>query len=230
MPKRQFIFNDNADYGGTKKRVKAAATIQKAFRKKRMKSKPTYGQAGPEFKYLDTNVAVALPPDSTAVVVGISNMAQGLTNITRVGNKIQIKSVEVKITLFNEITFAHSPNAHRVSLVLDKEPEPAALASYNQIYTDDSVLSMRNIGESDRFVVLAVEEFITDGALATTQTVNGTIFKTMFRNVDIASKFSGTGATQANVATNQLLVCIESFVDDANADWYIRSRIRYTDE
>lgn len=196
------------------------------------KKKKSYGSKGAEVKYLDTTVIMT--NSVVATVASLNSLAQGLTNITRIANKIQIKSVGVRAYEYSTTFTATVPNLTRWSIVLDKEPEAAAIASYNQIYTSNSPIAWANIDNSDRFVILATGTYIQGGLNNTTNQAlaageNAFSIDT-FRKCDIAAKYVGTAATQASIGSNQLLFTFVSSADDANMDGFASCRIRFTDE
>lgn len=223
--------------GSTSKRLKRSGSFSKPSTPMRRKKTRTYGQVGPEIKFLDVET-LNEAASATPVVISCNTLAQGLTNITRIGNKIQIKSLALHMqgqptTGAIDTT---APNTMKWSLVLDKEPEAAAIASYNQIYDGNNIHSMRNINESDRFVVLATGIQNWDGcgqitaAGAFNQAAGSTFFVEKFVNCDIASKYTLTTATQTAFGTNQLLLAICWKNTDANHLLDMKTRIRFTDE
>lgn len=195
------------------------------------KAKKTYGQLGPEMKFLDTD-QLNQTASATGQVYSMNTLAQGTTNITRIGNKIQIKSVMVK-AVFESATGAvsASQNVGYWMIVLDKEPEAAAIASYNQIMSSNDIIAMRNIGESDRFVVLAKGSYAHPYTAASVTQATGTeVFVEKFVKCDIAAKYTLTTATQSAFGSNQLLFTWISQNSDTNKLMDLRTRIRFTDE
>lgn len=195
--------------------------------------KKSYGQVGPEMKFLDVQQSQSY--NAGAQVVSINSIAQGLTNITRIGNKINIKSVAVRFSSIPvDTNVAVLPNTYKWCLVLDKEPEAAAVASYNQIFTGNSMTAFRNVGESDRFVVLATGTWAHGGrqVVAPIYSDGGDMSNIVdkFVKCDIATKYTLTTATQTAFGTNQLLITTIAEQTDANVSQIIDTRIRFTDE
>lgn len=194
--------------------------------------KRSYGQNGPEVKFLDT--ASGATSNTTAVVTPLNLLAQGLTNITRIGNKIHIISVDMVLRFQGSPTELVDPNWTRWAIILDKEPEAAAAASYNQIYMTNSPYAFHNPDYSDRFVTLATGDLMIEGsnqvtAVGWNQSGAPRVTRN-FRKCDINCKYIGTGATQASVGSNQLLfVCLQE-TTDTSSSWTANCRIRYTDE
>lgn len=234
--KRTISVRDESS-GSSSKRLKRSNSISKPFAPMRKKKPKQYGQVGPEMKFLDTqslNNAAA----TTGVVVSMNTLAQGLTNITRIGNKIQIKSVAVRgqYQTATQAIDTSQPNSMVWSIVLDKEPEAAAIASVNQIYTGNDVLDFNNINESDRFVILATGDANwpgqgqLSGVGAFTQPTGITGMFQRFVKCDIATKYTGTTAAQSTFGTNQLLFVLRWKNADANHLTDVFMRIRFTDE
>lgn len=194
-----------------------------------------YGQVGPEMKYFDS-VAVAdatTTPDENGFVVSLNTIDQGVTAVTRIGNKVQNKSVEIKGSV-NAIYASSGPYQFRWAVVLDKEPQANAIAAYTDIYTRPGtgmnlINGFRNNGESDRFVVLATDTF-TQVSGNDSQLVS---FE-RFIPVDIATKYIASGVGQASFGTNQLLftmICVgntQPTTGDVLAN--VTARVRFTDE
>jgi len=202
--------------------------------RKKSLQKKQYGQEGPEMKFLDSQAV--LTPNVTGQVISMNTMAQGLTNSTRVGDKICIKSAGLRISSFPvDPTLDVQANVVKWSIVLDKEPEASALASYNQIYTGNSVQAWSNINYSDRFVILATGTWAYGQrrVLSTNAYSDGgemSKYVDAYRKTDINSKYILTTATQTAISSNQLLFCIISEQGDANINMNYDARIRYTDE
>lgn len=211
----------------------AAVVIQNAFRKRKLRK---FGQSGAEIKFLDN--AFGTTSSSTAVVNDIGAMAQGLTNLTRIGNKVQIKGIQWTVRYRCDVGNAIVlPNNVRWSVVLDKEPEVAAVASYNQIYTGNTPYGFRNVGDYDRFVVLATGRMTLGGVdpgaslVSITMPADGCMkIEDGYKRVDIAEKFAGTTAAQASIASNQILFCYVMEFTDADSTFTIATRVTYTDE
>lgn len=194
----------------------------------------SYGQEGPEVKFFDTVVAPTFF-NVTAAVYDMSTMAQGLTNITRIGNKVHIISAAMSMQHELNLGVSTLPNHARWSIVLDKEPEAAAIASYNQIYTSNNPISMRNISYSDRFKVLATGDFSQPGNLYVSENNQDAQCCSVgqirsFKKCDVNSKYVLTTATQTAVGSNQLLFCVAADVTDQNWLYNAHLRVRYTDE
>ncbi len=105
--------------------------------------------AGVESKYLDT--AISTDATTTAVVVALSTMASGTTNITRDGNKVAWKSINLRLRYNLEAITVNS--SVRMILVYDKQSNAAALTS-TQLVDSITMESQKNISFLGRFIVL----------------------------------------------------------------------------
>lgn len=231
MPKRGASFSVVTPAKKLKINVPGGASAPMVSRRRGRKLK--YGQKGPEIKFIDT-LDSGTTASTTANVFGLNTIAQGNTNSTRVGNKIQIKSVEMSIHMSCDPNVAHVANLHRVAIILDKEPEAGGIAAYTDVFVSNDILGYRTIGNSDRFVVLAVEDFTTGvsgiGANTVWATGDFSVYKRRYVKCDVAAKYNGTTAAQASIASNQIFAVTISEVTDANIDWLGRFRVRFTDE
>lgn len=227
MPSMKRTVTETSIAPAYKKPRTGAGPRKKSFQKKQ------YGQEGPEMKFLDN--AFIQNANVTAQVNAISTLAQGLTNITRVGNKIAIKSVHLRASIIPlDGTLPVLANVHKWALVLDKEPEASAIASYNQIYSQNNVQAFANINYSDRFVILGTGTWAHGQriAAAVPYSDGGDMSKYIdcYRKVDINAKYLLTTATQTAIGSNQLLFVWISEQTDANIFAQFDCRIRYTDE
>lgn len=227
---------------------------QNVFAQKRRKSKKAtnvtivakphklkvYGMDGPEMKHLDNNYQYTAL--STGSVDSLSSIAQGTTAVTRIGGKIEIKSVGVNIYVRMDNNAAHTANIHKFCLVLDKEPEAGGIAAYGDIFETVDPMSWREHTTSDRFVILKDWVFVTGPMDIQVNTGsnnlqaysispgNSTGYKTLFKRINVNAKYIGTGATQASIGSNQLLLTSIAYITDANTDHIMSARIRFLDE
>uniref|UniRef100_UPI0040482E38 hypothetical protein n=1 Tax=Shewanella sp. TaxID=50422 RepID=UPI0040482E38 len=110
----------------------------------------TLSIGGPELKYKDT--AFVADATTTGTIVDLSTFASGDTAITRDGNKIAVRSFELRIAMEKESLV---PNVlMRFLLVRDKQPNVAAIPSIGYILDTITVESLRNISFLSRFDVL----------------------------------------------------------------------------
>lgn len=109
----------------------------------------------PEFKIIDTSSLALTIPDGVGTIVQLTNLSQGNTNITRVGNGIKIASIYAKAIFC--INASATVTQIRYMLVQDKQVNGAIFATADLIesVTDvRSVISPRNIDNTKRFRIL----------------------------------------------------------------------------
>ncbi len=106
-------------------------------------------QNAPEMKHLDVTSTVTL--DLAAAIIGLNEMQQGLTDITRIGNKIQAKSLEFRAIMKHNASSTVSAQI-RVMIVKDKQANGADFA-ITDLLENSLVISLRNPHIKNRFVV-----------------------------------------------------------------------------
>jgi len=117
----------------------------------------SYGRyAGPhaELKFDDTTLSHNI--DSTAeVTTQLLSIAQGVTEIQRIGRKCTIKSIQVKALLtFAPTAAATAAGNTWIYIILDKQTNGAAAAPTDIFTTTNVNTAMINMDNSSRFVVL----------------------------------------------------------------------------
>jgi hypothetical protein len=107
----------------------------------------------PELKFND--VAFVTDATTTGAVVALNQMAAGDTALLRDGNKIRMKSIQLRFTLQNESVTVN--NIVRMMIVLDRQPNAAnptiATAGTGPLDTI-TIQSLRQVATVSRFKVL----------------------------------------------------------------------------
>jgi len=103
-----------------------------------------------ELKYQDT--AFNTDATSTGAIISLSNVAAGDTALTRDGNKIAVRSFELRVRLEAEATTQNS--VIRFLLVRDKNSNNAAIASIASVLDSASPESLRLIANLSRYDIL----------------------------------------------------------------------------
>lgn len=114
--------------------------------------------AGSESKYNDVTLTTDI--NTTGDIIQLSSIAQGTTNFTRDGNKIQYKSVDIRM-MFTEtfVVTAAQPSLIRVLLVIDRQSNGNA-ATFAELLSGAVITSHSNITAFGRFHVL-LDDVIT---------------------------------------------------------------------
>lgn len=105
-----------------------------------------------EAKYFDV-IATQSPVSATIGLNNLSNMSQGLTDITRVGNSIKIKDLRVRYTIIPNFTSSIT-NIVRIMIFVDKSQGGVAPLQTQIFESSTTFNSPLNKDFSDRFVVL----------------------------------------------------------------------------
>jgi len=188
-----------------------------------------FGRAGPgrmEFKSID----VAQGPtavDQASSVLLLNGCARGDDIGARTGRQIMMASIEAKFYNYSTVTTGIN-QVHRVLLVLDRQPNGAALTAA-QVLTTVNTLSSRLLENRNRFRILMDRRMTLDAA-----TISGSRRVTKFyKRLHVPVTFnSGNAGTLADIATNSLyVIAIGSEAAGATAGsiqgFY---RVRFTDQ
>jgi len=137
----------------------------------RVSSKPTkIGNYGEGKKYSQKKMGVGLEAElkyndtsfntdatTTGTVVSLATIGAGDTALTRDGNKIIVRSFELRVALELE---AVTQNATvRMVLVRDKNPNGLQFSAFNSVFDTVSPQSLRIIGALSRFDILMDKTF-----------------------------------------------------------------------
>lgn len=125
---------------------------------------PSYPK--PEVKLIDNNAQGGAYAGNltTNITTGgsvyiINQLAQGITNGTRIGSQVATRSCAYRYELDLPTTAANQvPTSGRVMLLWDKQPN-GATAAYTTIFGTANYLSFMTPGNADRFVVLRNQQF-----------------------------------------------------------------------
>lgn len=111
--------------------------------------------AGSEAKYNTVDLATDI--NTTGDIIQLSSIAQGNTNLTRDGNKIQYKSIDIRMAFAQTaVATATGPSLVRVILVIDRQANANA-ATFAELLAAATITSHSNITAFGRFHVLLDE-------------------------------------------------------------------------
>jgi len=187
---------------------------------------------GRELNFKDTSLAT-LSFSSTPVLTLLNGLAQGTTASTRIGRRINIKSIEWRFDTESSSTSLW--NGFRYMLVLDKQAN-AATPAFTDIYDVAQPTSLRNISNMPRFQVLFdSNEILSVGpTIGTPQTDTIATAHKGYIRVAIPTQYNvGTAGTIGDIQTNALyFVMIGNSSTSTLTDVQIYNgqvRIRYDD-
>nr|UOF78862.1 capsid protein [Cressdnaviricota sp.] len=155
-----------------------------------------------EKKYFDTALSIA-PDSATANITCLTNMAQGDTNITRNGNTIALKSLELRGQIFQPVV-----ETNRIMLVRDNDNLGGSAPTITDILESNSVAALRNKNTPKRFTVLY------------DKTISGTNNMIMNKKIKYYKKFKMMKDSKGNPTRS-----VKLMFDGPNAADYTRGHI-----
>jgi len=194
-----------------------------------------YGRSLPlsiEKKYLDTSVIDTSDATSGVIIPSLNLVPQGTTDVTRVGNKITIRNINIHGYCNNDdqTTGTFAGSNVRVMVFLDKQANggPAAVTD---LLTTAAITSFRNMDQVDRFVIL-VDKIIHNPVVATNalHTSNGRHYWNVNKKCMIPVHFSSTTGAITEVRSNNVGILYVTDTSSANAAANGRARIKFTDD
>lgn len=175
-----------------------------------------------EKKYIENLTIGPIIVTSAGRIDCISLIAQGLTDITRVGNSILGASLQLRK---NVVVSAVDPSQTlRMILFLDKNNANGTLPLVTDVLTTADISSMSNINNNDRFVILR------DSVVTVSTSGDNKNYEKFY--VDLTRlhiKFDGTAATQASAAENHIYVLLISDVAVNGPTVTVGNRIAFYD-
>lgn len=171
-----------------------------------------------EHKFIDSSNTTAL--SSAGSVILLSGVAQGTTDITRIGNSL----------IFQDLVFNYDIEASnlvfttnvRVMLIIDKELD-GALPTAANILQAVNVRSPMNMDFSKRFVVLKSKNhaFSLNGS--------STVAKKIYVKLPFHGYYDGATAAVGDCKENQILLLLVSDQPTNTPSISYYSRIKFTD-
>lgn len=186
---------------------------------------------GGELKFIDVSVATAIPFGSAAFTAGtlLNGMANGSDASTRIGRKVNIKSLLIRWT-FASATTTTWDSPIRILVVYDKQANAAAPAITDVLLTDNFA-SQNNLSNRDRFVTLV--DFVTPvsiggGSGGCLSSYGGVIFK----KLNLETMFNaGSAGTIGDITSGSIYYFAAQTGSAlvANLVQNTKVRVRYTD-
>lgn len=179
----------------------------------------------PESKFVDATFNSVNGCSTTGALSLLNGIAQGLTDSGRIGNKITIKSIYIKMSVVVGTVYG----AWRVLVIVDKQASGVApslgLAGVNSFITEISTRGHVDLNNRSRFVILK------DIKGSTTPTDRPSVNFNWYKKLDMPVIFEGTGATIASISSGSIyVVCMgDNTAGVTCPSLYVHSRIRYTD-
>jgi len=185
-------------------------------------------QLKPETKCCSVTGQLANVATGTGNIQYFSNIAQGVTKQTRLGDQIRLERVQFRIQAIDSTTDAASNFCNRILIVRDKAATgvlPTVSGTVNSVLTSAVSLAQPNPGTLDRFVVLKDITYNTEQVLE--GTIPGTFWFDMKCNLVL--DYLDTSAAIGSAGSNALFVIVITDSTAATQDWNYTCNLYYTD-
>lgn len=187
-----------------------------------------------EKKFHDTSINYN--PDVNASITCLTNMSQGSTEVTRTGNTVALKSLELRGWLKWDDTTANGIMEYvRVALVVDYNNNAGTPPTYTDIWLNsDPHVNFRNMDNRRRFKVLMDKVYSADGQKHIRLVEKFKRFKMKkdkHGNPTVSTKVYFDGSTGNDYTKNHIFLVImgsSATAQTASATSFV-SRIRYYD-
>jgi len=188
------------------------------------------GMGGQEQNFKDTTINGGA--DTSGSIFLLNGLQTGGSTSQRIGRKIFIKQIVGNFRVRSRTTTLI--NDFRVALVLDRQANAADTNLITNVYDAVNPVSLRNIGNGSRFVVLQTWEDCNIGDVATVaqQTEKTLITYKYYKRCNIPVTYNSANAgTIGDIQTNALyLICMGSQAAGEGASLVEGTfRIRYTE-
>lgn len=160
-------------------------------------------------------------------IMELNCVRQGTNSYNRIGSKIFMESIEIKVPVTTTIAnSSNSPAVVRYMMVYDRQPNKAFPVLNDIIAVNDGAVSLAagvKASNMSRFVVLFDEFFILDAAGGIGR------FICEFIPINLETVYGSNGGTIADITTGSLLLVAYSNYNAAASFSPINSRLNYTD-
>jgi len=174
-----------------------------------------------EHKYLDTTYTTAVT--TTPVFQPLNLMSQGTTSSTRVGEKITMKSVQVKGMISNQDA---NNNTYVLGLIYDKQAN-GAVPTNGDIFIGNSYQgSLRDPNWRRRFKVLSMKFFDLSPVSVDDK---GLRIMNIYHKFYLPTMFQGNAGTIADITSGSLILYLCSSDASGGVNTTLNCRIRYID-
>ncbi len=188
-----------------------------------------------ELKFFDLDIDDATVASGATIVQDSCNLIpQGITEVTRVGRKCTIKSINWRMQISTNVqsnTASPATEVVRVILYLDKQANGATAATTDLVETAD-FQTFNNLANKKRFRTLMdrtypLQIMASSGADATAEWAGDNITDTFFKKVNIPIEFNSTAGAITEITSNNIGVLILG--KQGLAVFSSKMRIRFTD-
>jgi hypothetical protein len=183
-----------------------------------------------ELKYATFNTNITTAAADTWVITYIGNVTQGTGGNQRIGNKITIKSIQLRHKYIRNALEADGM-AMRWAIIIDRRPS-GTLATGSQIFdnnTDKACIANINV-EPDykgRFQILTDQTMEITNSINTSK--NTRILNPFYIKKDIKIEYKGTAGDIADCQKNALLYCCCTSSASSSSTIQPNIKLRFTD-
>ena len=244
-------FNKTRVIGGAVLRYRKAAPVAGSYRSRLVASSMPFKSSGPsrartggfataamggnELNFLDT-YAVSQPVDTTGVVTLLNGMQVGSSAQTRLGRKINIKSITGNFTVIPGAT--NTASQAKFIIVYDAQTNGVA-PTWQDIFDNstalgaNSVIAQRNMSNIDRFKIIwstGLFDITGNSTSAANLTDDSCHTFTMHKKCDLWTQFNaGNAGTVADIQTGSLyFLSLGTTAAASGITHTLCIRIRYT--
>jgi len=193
-----------------------------------------YGRDGPEVKFFDTTHSFTCDTTGEVPATGQLNLIpQGITESTRVGRKITIKSINMRL-LVQPNTTVWIGSIVRLMLVQDTQcnGDAATYSGQDGVLETDTVQAFRNLENTHRFIVHKDWYFPLTPKAGVVGAFNVEARTLTFNkkcHIPIDFDSSATTGVLDTIRSNNLFLLARSSMDDDIVQVQGVTRLRYTD-
>lgn len=165
---------------------------------------------GPELKYIDNVVSGTFYTTAGPINQLLNGVATGTDNTNRIGRKIVMKSIQMRLLIHNSVSnltsfLTDNQTTTRIAVVYDKQPDGSALNPqqvWNAVATSTDPMECRNPNYLERFDVL-IDETVT-----LNQAGCNSAHVIRYHKLDLPTRYIGTGNSISDIESGSLYLCV----------------------
>ncbi len=184
-------------------------------------------------KFHDIDLDDAVIAAGVNVTDSINKIAQGITEVTRIGRKCTIRFINWRfdIAMGAKTSAGDTSDVIRVLMYLDKQANGATAASTDILESADHQ-SFNNLSNKNRFRTLMDRTYdimsSAGGGDGTTEDYGASVIHdTFFKKVNIPIEFNSTAGAITEITSNNIGVLL--IAKSGNAGFQSKIRLRFTD-
>lgn len=196
-----------------------------------------YSGRNAELKFYDTSFAPEVDTTGLFIAPTINDVAQGVTESTRVGRKMVIRKIHARYTWNSQpaVTAGNSDNQVRVIMGVDKQANGDAPVLLDILETN-AWNAYYNLANSNRFIILHDHMLNFQATGATDDEMGGDqkfmgkqIYKTFHKNCNIPIEYDGVSGDLGTIKSNNIWIFALTRFDLPVMGVSVKVRIRFAD-